>query len=94
MHHPCFINKQTTTTTTATKVEESIQFQLLFQFFFKKNFDQKLKNYIYYFFDLFRNQIVDAHRHVMQLVRDLSNQGRHLNDEAMAQLLEYNVAVT
>jgi hypothetical protein len=30
----------------------------------------------------------------MQLVRDLSNQGRHLNDEAMAQLLEYNVAVT
>jgi tetratricopeptide (TPR) repeat protein len=41
-----------------------------------------------------RKQIIDSHRHVMQLVSDLSKQGRHLNDDAMAQLLEYNVAVT
>ena len=40
-----------------------------------------------------RKQIVEAHRHVMQLVNDLAKQGRHLNDDAMAQLLEYNVAV-
>ena len=32
--------------------------------------------------------------HVLQLVNDLAKQGRHLNDDAMAQLLEYNVAVT
>ena len=41
-----------------------------------------------------RKQIVDAHRHVVQLVNDLAKQGRHLNDDAMSQLLEYNVAVT
>jgi len=41
-----------------------------------------------------RKQIVDAYRHVLQLVNDLAKQGRHLNDDAMAQLLEYNVAVT
>jgi tetratricopeptide (TPR) repeat protein len=41
-----------------------------------------------------RKQIIDSRRHVMQLISDLANQGRHLNDDAMVQLLEYNVAVT